>query len=220
MRALREERAQPKSGKDRAMAVRLEAGTALLVVDVQNDFLPGGSLGVAGGEAIVPVLNRYLAIAKRRRIPVYATRDWHPPGHCSFTAQGGIWPPHCVAGSHGAAFSSGLQLPPDVEIIDKATRVDREAYSAFEGTALADRLRASGIQGVLIGGLATDYCVVNSVRDAVANNFEIIVLRDAIAAVNVNPGDGARAEAQMRRLGARFLAFRDFDESADQPAAH
>jgi nicotinamidase/pyrazinamidase len=153
-------------------------------------------------------------------MPAYASRDWHPAGHCSFTAQGGIWPAHCVAGSHGAAFARALQLPTDVEIVDKGTRVDREAYSAFEGTGLADRFRAAGIRRVLVGGLTTDYCVLNSVRDATADNFEIIVLRDAIAVVNVNPGDGARAEAEMQRLGACFLTLRDFDESVDEPAAH
>jgi nicotinamidase/pyrazinamidase len=201
------------------MAVKLEAGTALLVVDVQNDFLPGGSLGVPGGDAIVPVVNAYLGIAKHRRIPVYATRDWHPAAHCSFVTQGGIWPPHCVAGSHGAAFVSALELPAEAVIVDKGTRVDHEAYSAFEGTGLADRFHAAGVTHVLIGGLATDYCVLNSVRDAVANDLEIIVLRDAIAAVNVNPDDGARAEAEMERLGARFLTLRDFDENADERAA-
>ncbi len=202
------------------MAVNWAARTALVVVDVQNDFLPGGSLGVAGGDAIVPVINRYLAIAQDRGIPVYASRDWHPPRHCSFTAQGGIWPVHCVAGSPGAAFSPVLQLPADVVIVDKGTRVDREAYSVFEGTGFADRLHAAGIRRLLIGGLTTDYCVLNSVRDAAANNFEMTVLRDAIAAVNLNPDDGARAEAEMLRLGARFLTLRDFDESADQPASH
>lgn len=203
------------------MAVTIGAGDALLVVDVQNDFLPGGRLAVAGGDAVVPALNRYLRLAQKLHIPVFASRDSHPQQHCSFTGQGGSWPPHCVAGTHGAQFASALRLPPRVVRIDKGTDPQREAYSAFQGTDLGAVLLRMGVQRLLVGGLATDYCVLNTVRDAIAGGFEILLLSDAIKAVDVHTGDGARAEAQMLQLGARPVTVTDFDhEPADEPAAH
>jgi nicotinamidase/pyrazinamidase len=206
---------------ERAMALRLTTGTALLVIDVQNDFLPGGALAVRGGNAILPVLNRYLAAANSSGTPVYASRDWHPVNHCSFTPQNGAWPPHCVADTQGAAFAPALELPSRTVIVDKGTHPDLEAYSAFAGTGLAERLRAAGISNVLVGGLAADYCVLNTVTEALAEGFGVIVLCDGIAAVNVNPDDGARAETTMRELDARFATLADIDdESAHEPAAH
>lgn len=191
------------------MQVKLGAGDALLVVDVQNDFLPGGRLAVAGGDAVVPVLNHYLALAAVRHLPVYASRDWHPANHCSFRSQGGAWPEHCVAGTRGADFAPGLKLPQDAIIIDKGTAPQREAYSAFEGTELASFLRSVQVGRVLVGGLATDYCVLNTVRDAVTHGFQVLLLRDAIKAVDVNPDDGKRAEREMQRLGATSVELPD-----------
>ena len=191
------------------MQVSLGAGDALLVVDVQNDFLPGGRLAVASGDAVVPVLNRYLALAAARQMPVYASRDWHPANHCSFRPQGGPWPGHCVAGTRGARFAPGLKLPQDAIIIDKGTAPRREAYSAFEGTELASLLRATQVRRVLVGGLATDYCVLSTVRDALAQGFEVLLLRDAIRAVDINPDDGGRAEREMQRLGATSVELPD-----------
>jgi nicotinamidase/pyrazinamidase len=209
------------SRKDLPMTIALGAGDALLAVDVQNDFLPGGRLAVGAGDAVVPVLNRYFKLAKKLRLAVYACRDWHPQQHCSFAAQGGPWPEHCVAGSHGAQFAPGLELPPEAVVVDKAMQPQWEAYSAFEGTGLAALLRRAGVRRLLIGGLATDYCVLNTVRDALANGFEVLLLRDAIKAVNVNPEDGARAEREMQRLGAQPVTVADFDhESADEPVTH
>ncbi|MDP1537004.1 MAG: nicotinamidase [Burkholderiales bacterium] len=175
---------------------------AVLIVDVQTDFLPGGSLAVAGGDGIVPVLNRCLRAARRRNIPVFASRDWHPRDHCSFHARGGPWPEHCVAGTRGAEFAPDLELPRNVIIIDKATTPDAEAYSAFAVTGLASRLRELGVQRLLVGGLATDYCVLNTVRDARKAGFEVLLIGDAIRAVDAKPGDGARAEREMREAGA------------------
>jgi nicotinamidase/pyrazinamidase len=183
----------------------LGRGDALLVVDVQYDFLAGGSLAVRDADAIVPVLNGYIAEWSARGLPVFASRCWHPPGHCSFREQGGPWPPHCVAGTHGAELSAALALPPSTELVSKGTAVDREAYSAFDGTDLGPRLRAAGVRRLFIGGLTTDYCVVSTVRDGRARGYEMVVLADAIRAVDVEPGDGARAEAEMRRLGARLI---------------
>lgn len=185
----------------------LRPGDVLLVTDIQNDFLPGGSLAVAGGDEVVPVLNRYIGEFVAHALPVYATRDWHPPQHCSFHAQGGPWPVHCVAGTQGAEFRTTLTLPPDTTVISKATLPGQEAYSSFQGTDLNGRLRAAGIRRLFIGGLATDYCVLNTVRDARHLGYEVFVLADAIRAVDVQPGDGLRAEAEMASLGARRITL-------------
>ena len=188
---------------------RIEPGRAdaVIIVDVQNDFIPGGSLAVPHGDEIVPVLNQYIAAFAAAGLAVFATRDWHPADHCSFKAQGGIWPPHCVAGTAGAAFAPALALPASAVIISKATARDSDAYSGFAGTDLEARLREGGITRVFVGGLATDYCVLNTVRDARRLGFDVVLLADAVAAVNVTPGDGPKALAEMLRLGARSLVF-------------
>lgn len=192
----------------------LGSGDALIVVDVQNDFLPGGALGVPGGDQVVPVLNGYIERFRAAGLPVYATRDWHPPEHCSFKDQGGPWPPHCVAGTPGAAFAPGLELPEDAVVISKATEPEREAYSGFQGTDLAARLRAQGVTRVFVGGLATDYCVLNTVRDALAEGFAVWLLQDAVRAVNVHPGDGERALKEMRDRGAQVVRLEDLRPEA------
>jgi nicotinamidase/pyrazinamidase len=184
-----------------ASAIRTD--DALIVVDVQVDFLPGGNLAVPRGQEVIEPLNRVIAAFVRSRRPVFATRDWHPADHCSFRAQGGIWPPHCVAGSAGAAFAADLALPPDTCVISKATAAEREAYSGFESTDLAQRLRDLGVKRVFVGGLATDYCVLNTVRDARRLEFDVALLSDCVRAAEVNEGDGARALAEMHALGAK-----------------
>lgn len=189
------------------MAARLQAGDALILVDVQLDFLPGGSLAVSHGDEVVPALNRYIAVFRRLTLPVVATRDWHPPDHCSFQAQGGPWPPHCVAGSDGARFAPLLDLPCEARIVSKATARDRDAYSGFEGTDLDDWLKHAGVSRVFVGGLATDYCVLNTVRDALRLGYATFLLADAVRAVDVQAGDGERAIAEMRRLGALAIEF-------------
>ncbi|MDQ7011596.1 MAG: isochorismatase family protein [Mariprofundaceae bacterium] len=182
--------------------IRLQNGDALIVVDVQYDFLPGGALAVPGGDETVAPLNRCLAVFSGHGLPVFATRDWHPPDHCSFSPQGGPWPPHCIAGTSGAAFSRELQLPEDVTIISKATEAEKDAYSGFEDTALHDLLGEQQIRRVFIGGLATDYCVKQTVLDACRLGYKTHVLVDAVRAVNVQPNDEDEAFAVMRNAGA------------------
>ncbi len=184
-------------------------GDALIIVDVQNDFLPGGNLGVPDGDAVLPVMNRYLELFRRAGLPVYATRDWHPEGHCSFKAQGGPWPPHCVAESEGAAFARELKIGEDVDVISKATTVEKDAYSGFEGTDLAERLRKQKINRLFIGGLATDYCVLNTVKDALREGFQVLLLEDGIRGVEVNAGDSEKAIEEMHALGARSIRLED-----------
>jgi nicotinamidase/pyrazinamidase len=177
---------------------------ALLVVDLQKDFLPGGALGVAHGDEVLAPLNRALRAFERAARPVYASRDWHPANHCSFKARGGPWPPHCIAGTAGAEFADGLALPPSATIVSKASTPDADAYSAFGGTDLAVQLRRQGVRRVVVGGLATDYCVLNTVLDARAAGFEVLVLTEAVRAVEVKPGDGARALDTMSKANARL----------------
>jgi nicotinamidase/pyrazinamidase len=180
-------------------------GDALLIVDVQTDFLPGGALAVPGGDQVVPVINRCIELFRKRRLPIFATRDWHPPDHCSFDSEGGAWPRHCVAGSDGAGFARGLRLPPESEVIDKDTEKDEESYSGFEGTGLADILTRAGVTRLFVGGLATDYCVKHTVLAALELGFEALVMRDAVRAVDLNPGDGEAALEEMRQRGARLI---------------
>ena len=185
----------------------LKSGDALVVVDVQNDFLPGGSLAVPGGHGIVPVLNRYIELFQSKGLPVFATRDWHPQGHSSFEEQGGPWPVHCMEGTTGSQFAPDLSLSDSIIVISKAVALENDAYSGFEGTELNERLQAVGIRCLLIGGLATDYCVLNTVKDALKNGYTVLLLQDAIRAVNVKPEDGEKAVEEMIRLGAVPVKF-------------
>jgi len=182
---------------------QIQPGDALVIVDVQADFLPGGALAVPDGDAVVAPLNGWADCFDAARLPVFATRDWHPPDHCSFREQGGIWPPHCVAGSSGARFAEALKLPASAQIVSKATRRDEEAYSGFSGTDLDERLRRASVQRLFVGGLATDYCVLQTVTDALSLGYAVMLLTDAIRAVEVHPGDGAGAIAAMVAAGAR-----------------
>lgn len=176
----------------------------LIVVDVQNDFLPGGALAVNDGDAVVPVINEWIRYFREKALPIFATADWHPTTHCSFVEQGGQWPKHCVAGSPGAQFAENLNLPDDVAIIHKGTEADKEAYSGFQGTDLADQLHARDVKRVFVGGLATDYCVLNTVNDALASAFDVVLVTQAIRAVDLNAGDGDRAIESMLERGAKL----------------
>lgn len=189
------------------MKIAPAAGDALIVIDMQNDFLPGGRLAVAGGDDIIPQLNRYLAYFTQRHLPVFATRDWHPPDHCSFQAQGGPWPPHCIAGSDGAAFHPALELPAATYIISKATARESDAYSGFSGTQLDELLQSLHIRRVFTGGVATEYCVFHTVKDALRLQYTAFVLEDAIRAIDRQPGDGQRALREMMQLGAQLIHY-------------
>jgi len=180
---------------------------ALIVADLQNDFLPGGSLAVAGGDAVIPVLNEYVRKALEGGAHVFAARDWHPKHHCSFRERGGPWPAHCVQGSTGAQFAAELRLPKEAVIVSKGSDLDRDAYSAFQGTKLETALRALDVQRVLVGGIATDYCILETVRDARSKGYAVLLLDDAIR--GVDPVRSRTARDEMIALGATPATLQD-----------
>jgi nicotinamidase/pyrazinamidase len=180
---------------------QLGLADALLIVDVQNDFCPGGALPVRDGDRVVPVLNRWIDAARAGGAAVVASRDWHPTGHVSFRSRGGAWPPHCVQNTSGAAFHPRLRLPADAVIVSKGADPDHDAYSAFGGTSLAVDLRRRGVLHLWVGGLAEDYCVRATVLDALNAGFEVHLIADAVRPVDVHPGDGLRARQEMRDAG-------------------
>ena len=189
--------------------IPLNRGDVLLIIDLQNDFLPGGALAVSQGDQVVPIMNRYIALFQRQHLPMVATRDWHPADHFSFKAQGGPWPEHCVAGSHGAEFSPILKLPETAEIISTGVNRNAPGYSGFENTDLENRLIGLHAKRLFIGGLATDYCVLYTVLDALAHNYPVYLLTDAIRAVDVNPQDGDNAIQIMTQKGAEAITLAD-----------
>lgn len=180
----------------------LKASDALIVVDVQKDFCPGGALPVNRGDEIVPELNRWIELAGRSGAQVVLSRDWHPPDHMSFPERGGPWPVHCVQDTPGAEFHPDLCIPSSVEIVSKGSHPDRENYSAFDGTGLAERLWNRGVRRLWVGGLAQDVCVRATVLDGLEAGFEVHVLAAATRPVDVQPGDGRRALKEMQAAGA------------------
>jgi len=193
----------------------LSNNDALLITDIQNDFLPGGALPVSDGDQVIPILNEYARHFIRTGAHVLASRDWHPPNHMSFKAQGGSWPPHCVQNTEGAMFHKDLRLPEDTRVISKATNPQKEAYSAFDGTELANELRMLGVKRFFVGGLATDYCVLNTVLDSLKLGFKTIILMDAVRGINVRPRDVDRAVAAMVKAGAEQAVTENFPEPED-----
>jgi nicotinamidase/pyrazinamidase len=174
---------------------------ALIVVDMQRDFMPGGALPVPEGDKIIPRCNEYIEEFKRKGAMIVATRDWHPPNHISFKERGGPWPAHCVQNTPGAEFV--VDLPEDAVIISKATEPDKEAYSGFEGTNLAEILRKAGVKRVYICGVATEYCVKATALDALRHGFEVYLLRDAVKGIKLE--DEARALEELKRAGVKML---------------
>jgi len=187
-----------------------QVGDALLLVDPQNDFCPGGSLPVADGDAVMPVLNAWAAAAERAGVPIFISRDWHPRRTTHFKAGGGVWPPHCVMGSHGAEFHPDLHLPADVVIVSKGMGETEDAYSAFQArddskTSLADLIKARNVRHLYVAGLATDYCVKSTALDALDLGLRITLVQDGMRAVNLQPTDGEQALAEMRARGAQLV---------------
>jgi nicotinamidase/pyrazinamidase len=180
----------------------LQPDDALVIVDVQVDFCPGGALPIERGDEVVPVLNRWAAAAAGCGVPVFASRDWHPTHHLSFNESGGEWPVHCVQDSPGAKFHPGLTLPDSAVVVTKGVRFDRDQYSVFDETGLASELRRRGVRRVWIGGLAQDVCVRATVLDARREGFDTIVITDATRPVT--SAGGERAIEDMRQAGARF----------------
>ncbi len=188
-------------------SMHITEGDALSVTDMQNDFLPGGALAVSGGDTIVPAVNHCISLFYKAGLPIFITRDWHPADHCSFKEKGGPWPPHCVRNTEGAEFSSDLAIPETAVIISKGENPESEQYSTFQGSDSAGNtesalMKSLGIERIFICGLATEYCVLSSVKDARAEGYAVYVLIDAVKAVNVSPGDGEKALREMKDLGA------------------
>ena len=180
----------------------LRPNDALIVVDVQIDFCPGGALPIDRGDEVVPVLNRWIAAAAEAGLPICASRDWHPRHHLSFKESGGEWPVHCVQDSVGARFHPELSLPGDALVVTKGVRFDRDQYSAFDETGLATELRKRDVRRLWIGGLAQDVCVRATVLEARREGFDAIVIADATRPVTRS--GGTRANEEMRQAGACF----------------
>jgi nicotinamidase/pyrazinamidase len=177
---------------------------ALVVVDVQNDFCPGGALAVAEGDEVVAPLNKLIEEFLERGEPVFKSRDWHPEKTKHFAAFGGTWPVHCVQNTKGAEFHPDLLDSPHIRVVSKGLG-DTDCYSAFDETDLALQLHRLGVEEVWVGGLATDYCVKSTVLDALKEGFRVKAIENAMRAVEVNPGDGERAIAEMRNAGAEIV---------------
>lgn len=180
---------------------------ALIIVDVQNDFCPGGALAVQNGDKVVPVLNRYIENFLNAGLPIFATRDWHPAKTSHFKLYGGIWPVHCVQGTHGAEFHPALKLTNETIIVSAGMGSDEDGYSGFlgrdnTGTSLATLLHERGVDRLFVGGLATDYCVKHTVLDGIRQGFQVVLIGHAVRGVNLNPEDSERAVQEMNTAGA------------------
>jgi len=190
-------------------------GSALLIEDVQNDFCSGGSLAVPDGDAVVPVLNRYIELFLESGLPVYASRDWHPEGSSHFSVAGGIWPVHCVQGSAGAQFHPDLRLPDDVIVLSKGMDPAEDGFSSFEaineeGLPFSACLEEQRVDHLFVGGLATDYCVKYTVLEALRLGFSVTLLIDAVRGVDLNPGDSETAIREMVLAGAIVACLESF----------
>ena len=190
----------------------LRNNDALIIVDVQKDFCPGGALPIKDGHKVVPVLNEWIVAAVSRSVPVYASRDWHPVGHISFKGYGGPWPPHCIQDSDGARFHPDLGLPDSVIKVTKGVRFDQDQHSVFDQTGLCVQLHKNGIQRLWIGGLAEDVCVLATVLDACKDGFEVILISEATRPVTVKGGEKARQE--MQDAGTSFISHGDLFSDA------
>lgn len=203
------------------------AKKALLIVGVQNDFCPGGSLAVPGGDQVIVPLNSEIKKFLAEGNPIFASRDWRPRKTTHFAEFGGQWPVHCVEGTDGAEFHHALKLPQDVIVVAKGFRENEDAFSAFDGVVaygktLLQSLREKGIEEIFVGGLATDYCVKATVLDALKHGFKVNLLIDACRGVNLNEDDSTKALIEMMKAGAMLsitsaplLALKCRDTEAD-----
>lgn len=187
----------------------MEMNAALLIVDVQNDFCPGGALQIIDGDRVVEPINRAAQLFAAAGLPVLASRDWHPPDTRHFRQFGGVWPVHCVQWTPGADFHPDLRLPEGTIILSKGINPELDGYSAFEGVTadgrlLAKLLRDLQVRKLYIGGLATDFCVLCTAREALRSGFEVTILTDAVAGVDIVPGASAGAIEEMERSGAHM----------------
>ncbi|PIQ89583.1 MAG: nicotinamidase [Candidatus Omnitrophica bacterium CG11_big_fil_rev_8_21_14_0_20_42_13] len=194
------------------MVVRLK--NALLIADVQNDFCPGGKLGISDGDKIIPAINKYIKEFSKNKLPIFISRDWHPKKTKHFKKFGGVWPAHCVQNTKGAEFHAKLKFPKEAIIISKGMDPEKDSYSAFDavdsnGCEFDNLLRIFGIKNLFVGGLATDYCVKNSAIDALKKGFKVLLLVDAVKGVNLKPNDSDEAIDEMVRRGARKISFAD-----------
>lgn len=185
------------------MTNKLKQGDALIVVDVQKDFCPGGALPIENGDAVVPVLNHWIANAIASGVPVYASRDWHPVGHISFSERGGLWPPHCIQDSDGAHFHPDLELPDSTIKVTKGVRFDQDQNSVFDQTGLAMQLHKEGIKRLWVGGLAEDVCVLATVLDGRKEDFDVILIEKATRPVTLQGSKEARKK--MRDAGIQII---------------
>lgn len=191
--------------------IKLESGDALLLVDMQNDFMPGGALAINGADTLIPVLNGYISRFVECDLPIIATRDWHPINHSSFLDEGGPWPPHCIADTPSAALVNGLDLPATTTIINKGTDVAGAGYSGFEPAAMIAALRRMHCRRLFLGGVATDYCVLQTALDACARGYQLFLLCDGVKAVDAK--DGGRVLQRLQALGARLITLDDIEDS-------
>jgi nicotinamidase/pyrazinamidase len=182
---------------------RIQTADALVLVDVQRDFCPGGLLPIDKGDQIIAVLNEWIEIAQGKGVSIYASQDWHPRQHISFRDQGGKWPPHCIQDSDGAQFHPDLKLPVEVVKITKGVRFDQDQSSVFDQTGFAEELKRNGVKRLWVGGLALDVCVLASVLDALKYGFVVMVLKEASRPVDVE--SGKTAIAKMKAEGATIV---------------
>lgn len=193
--------------------IRFQEGDALLMIDIQKDFCPGGALAVEKGDHILASANAWLAQARQQKVPVYASRDWHPEGHPSFAQEGGNWPVHCLQDSEGARFHPDLVLPSDTIVVTKGVRFDQDQTSAFDNTGLDVHLKQRNIRRLFVGGLALDVCVTDTVMDALKLGFEVVLITEA-----TRPVDVRKVEDVVTRMESAGAVLTDKRALADLAA--
>lgn len=198
----------------RRETVIMKPKKALVLVDVQNDFCPGGALGVPGGDTIIPKINKYIAYFAKKKLPVFATRDWHPIRTAHFKDFGGVWPVHCIHNSPGAAFHPKLKLPKEAILLYKGMDPEKDSYSVFQaedtqGMSFTNLLSVAGIKELYFAGLATDYCVKFSGLDALQRGLKVKILMDAVKGVDLKPDDSEKAVKELIKRGAKKITLKD-----------